>query len=152
MFKLLAAAALSLCLAACGMWPGKKDDASASAPPLQAAFVLPDPSVVMEANPPPPFTYWAPEGATIRNHPNVPGIWNAFVEGRNVATYFGDQCRASGYQRFVGQPLQSMPQPAEDTELRVSCSDCPVNSDLRANRINVIFDQGTQKITQIACY
>ncbi len=107
---------------------------------------------MIEADPPPPFTYWAPEGATIRNHPNVPGLWNAFVDGRNVATYFGDECRASEFQRFVGAPVQSFPAPPPGVELRTSCETCPVNDDLRPSRMNVIFNEATQEITRVACY
>ena len=38
---------------------------------------LATPNVVMEADPLPPFTYWAPESATIRNHPRMDGVWIA---------------------------------------------------------------------------
>ena len=105
----------------------------------------------MEADPPPPFTYWAPEGSIIRNHGN-PGLWVAYLNGRNVKTYFGDQCRASTWQHLVGQPVSSVPTPPPGTELRTSCTSCAVNDDLRPNRINVLFDEHTQRITEIACY
>lgn len=120
---------------------------SASAP-----YELPQPKITMEATPPPPHTYWAPEGATIRNHPHVPGIWLAFVDGRNVASYYGDQCRASEYQRFIGEPLLSIAPPPPGMEERRSCEGCPVNADLRPDRVNVIFDNATQTIVQVACY
>lgn len=107
---------------------------------------------MIEADPPPPFTYWAPEGATIRSHPSVPGLWNAFVNGRNVATYFGDACRASEFQRFVGSPVQSFPAPPAGVEICNSCETCAVNDDLRPNRMNVIFDEATQEVTRVACY
>jgi hypothetical protein len=115
------------------------------------AFELARPNVVMEADPPPPFTYWAPEGAVIRNHGNA-GVWVAYVDGRNVATYFGDECRASELQRFVGQPLSAMPAPAEGIAIRSSCTTCAVNDDLRRNRVNVVFQEETQRVVSIACY
>lgn len=115
------------------------------------AFQLPRPNVVVEADPPPPFTYWAPEGAVIRNHGN-PGVWVAYVEGRNVAYYFGDQCRASEWQRFVGQPLSVIPEPPEGVSIRTSCSTCAVTDDLRRDRINVVFEEATQRVVGIACH
>jgi len=105
----------------------------------------------MEADPPPPFTYWAPEGSVIRNHGN-PGLWVAYLNGRNVKTYFGDQCRASTWQYLVGQPVSALPRSPPGTELRASCTSCAVNDDLRPNRVNVLFDEATQRITEIACY
>ncbi|GAM98548.1 hypothetical protein U91I_02183 [alpha proteobacterium U9-1i] len=141
--------ALTLALSACSAQP------NSSAPePAPAASVPPlaQPNVTMEADPPPPFTYWAPEGSTIRNHPHAPGIWHAFVDGRQTDIYFGDACRASEWQYLVGQPLQSLPRTPAGMELRPSCETCAVNSDLRRNRINVLFDEPTQTITKIACY
>lgn len=127
-----------------------REAAELSAAPSIAPFVLPQPNVTIAADPPPPFTYWAPEGSTIRNHPN-PGIWNAFVDGRNVATYFGDACRASAFQAYVGQKVQSLPPPPSGVDVRLSCESCAVNDDLRPNRMNVIHDSA-ETIVRIACY
>jgi hypothetical protein len=55
-------------------------------------------------------------------------------------------------QRFVGAPLRSYPPAPEGVEARTSCVGRAVNSDLRPNRVNVIFDDATQRITKIACY
>jgi hypothetical protein len=123
----------------------------ASAAPSAALFVLAQPNVTIAADPAPPFTYWAPEGATIRNHPNVPGLWQAFVGGKNVATYFGDACGASRLQAYVGKPLQSFPPSAPGAEVRTACETCPVHDDLRPSRINVIHDNA-ETIVKIACY
>lgn len=125
---------------------------AASVEPAPPEYKLAEPAVVMEATPPPPFTYWAPEGATIRNHPNVPGMWLAFVGEQNVASYSGDDCGASAYQRFVGQSADALPAPPEGVEVRPSCEGCAVNGDLRPTRMNVVFDEGTRAITRIACY
>lgn len=147
----LAAASLALILAACSQ-PSTPVESATPAAPEPPPFELPKPTVVMEADPAPPFTYWAPEGATIRNHPNVPGLWNAFVDGQNVATYYGDDCRASDYQRFVGANADAVPTPPPPVEVRLSCETCPVNSDLRMNRMNVIFEEASRTVTKIACY
>jgi hypothetical protein len=120
--------------------------------PAPPTFELAEPTVAMEATPQPPFTYWAPEGATIRNHPNVPGMWLAFVGGQNVATYVGDACRASAYQRFVGQSADALPAPQDGVDVRLSCEGCAVNGDLRPNRMNLVFDEETRVITRIACF
>jgi hypothetical protein len=123
-----------------------------SAPPVIEAppFDLPRPNVLVEADPPPPFTYWAPEGSTIRNHGN-PGLWVAHLDGRQVI-YFGDACRASEWQHYVGQPLTALlPAPAGMT-IRTYCTTCAKTDDLRQDRINVVFEEDTQRITEIACH
>ncbi|WP_173088958.1 hypothetical protein [Devosia sp. 1635] len=112
---------------------------------------LPEPRVVMEANPPPPFTYWAPEGSTIINHPNGGGVWIAEQNGERAAYYFGDQCKASDFQELVGQPLDSFPADEVGEDLRTACTECAVTSDLRFDRVNVWFDQDTSIIDEISC-
>jgi hypothetical protein len=61
-----------------------------------AAFALAKPNVVMAADPQPSFTYWAPDYATILNHPCQPGIWIAESPGGSRKHYFGDSCRLTG--------------------------------------------------------
>jgi hypothetical protein len=119
--------------------------------PRTAPYQLPRPNVTIEAEPPPSFTYWAPEGAVVKNHPHAPGIWLAFLNGRNVASYYRDECHACEYQRFVGTPLSALPIMPEGVTLRASGVGCAVNSDLRRDRMNVQFDADLT-ITQIVCY
>ncbi|AZO00121.1 hypothetical protein EJ066_25010 [Mesorhizobium sp. M9A.F.Ca.ET.002.03.1.2] len=85
---------------------------------------LAEPRVVIEADPAPPFTYWAPEGSTIRNHPRNPAIWVAQVAGQPERYYYGDQCQASRYQHLLGRPLTEMPDPPEEAIWRTHCSKC----------------------------
>jgi hypothetical protein len=113
-------------------------------------FALTQPNVVVEADPPPPFTYWAPDGSVIRNHSN-PGLWVAHLDGRQII-YFGDSCRASDWQRYVGQPLSSLPPAPSGMTIRTYCTQCAKTDDLRRDRINVVFDDQTQRITEIACH
>lgn len=134
------------CLGACA--PATQSAAPPETPP--AAYALPDPNVTIAADPAPPFTYWAPEGSTIMNHPHQPGIWTAETQGGRVY-YFGDACRASEFQRFVGQPLSALPPPPEGTERRTFCTTCAHTDDLRLNRMNIAFDEATQTIEQIFC-
>jgi hypothetical protein len=117
----------------------------------EPTFDLPQPNVVLSADPAPPFTYWAPEGAVIRNHGN-PGVWVAYVDGRSVATYFGDECRASELQRYIGQRLSAVPTPSDGISVRTSCTTCAVTDDLRRDRLNVVFDEVSQRVVSIACY
>jgi hypothetical protein len=112
---------------------------------------LPEPDVVMEADPPPPFTYWAPEGSTIINHSRSGSTWIAEKDGRPVAYYFGDMCKASTFQRFIGQQLSDFPQPAADAEWRFACTDCAVQSDLNFNRMTISFDEETNIVRSAAC-
>ena len=150
--RLTTALALAAALISCAP-PAPSSEARIPADIRDGAppFELPRPNVVVEADPAPPFTYWAPDRAVIRNHGNA-GVWVAYVDGVNVATYFGDECRASELQRYVGQPLSAVPQPPPGVALRTSCSTCPVNDDLRRNRVNIVFDQSSQRVVSIACY
>ena len=112
---------------------------------------LATPNVIMEADPPPPFTYWAPENSKIRNHPRVDGVWIADTEGHPTRYYYGDQCRASEFQRFVGQPLDALPEKTADATWRMACSTCAVTSDLGRARMNVVYDDSSRMITSIWC-
>lgn len=130
--------------------PAVKDTpAQTSEPP---AFALPQPTVVMAADPPPPLSYWAPEGATIRNHPHVPEIWLAEVGGRSVKTHFGDQCGASRYQHLVGKPWVDTPAMPPASEIRKFCTTCPHTDDLRSGRINIAINEATNLVAEISCF
>lgn len=133
------------------MVPGCTSPESRQGGVVPAAVELPQPNVVMEADPPPPFTYWAPEGATIRNHPRIGGIWIAQRDGEHDRYYNGDQCLASRYQQFVGRTLADMPKAPEGSKWRVFCSTCAATSDLGWGRLNVNYDDQTREITSIWC-
>jgi hypothetical protein len=85
----------------------------------------------MEADPQPPFTYWAPEGATIRNHPRDPATWVAESGDGSRTYYFGDQCRASEHQDWIGQSVEALPAPPVGSVWRVGCTTCAQTSDLK---------------------
>jgi hypothetical protein len=116
-----------------------------------AASPLATPNVVMAADPRPPFTYWAPENSTIRNHPREPGIWIAETPSGSRKYYYGDQCHASEFQRFVGQSVDALPEKPVNATWRLTCSTCMVTSDLGWKRMNVSFDQQTKVISDISC-
>jgi hypothetical protein len=116
-----------------------------------ATSELARPNVVMAADPQPPFAYWAPENSTIRNHPRQPGIWIAESPNGSRKFYFGDQCRASEFQRFVGQSVDALPEKPASATWRLACSTCASTSDLGWTRMNVSFDQETKTISEISC-
>ncbi|WP_330999207.1 hypothetical protein [Oryzicola mucosus] len=116
-----------------------------------ANSALAEPNVIMVANPQPPYTYWAPENSTIRNHPRERGIWIAETKDGSRKYYFGDQCRASDYQRFVGQPMDALPKKPANATWRLGCSTCAHTSDLVRTRMNVTHSEKTGAINEIYC-
>lgn len=118
--------------------------------PEPAAPVLAQPRVDMQADPPPPHTYWAPEGATIRNHPAQPGVWVAEVNGRPGPFYFGDACQAARRQGWIGQDVAAL-RPDIPPGARVSAQDQAVTSDLGFERLNVVLDQPDGRVVRVAC-
>jgi hypothetical protein len=152
--RIVIALALATSLGACGLAdtaPSSETRNPADIPSESSQFELPQANVVVEADPPPPFTYWAPEGSVIRNHGN-PGLWIAELDGRSVKIYFGDQCRASEWQHLVGQPLSALPEPPAGMSVRTYCTTCAKTDDLRSDRINVVFAEETHRIVEIACH
>lgn len=138
-----------------GAPPGEASEAGTdqpNVPPSPSTKIsLATPNVVMLADPPPPFTYWAPENSTVKNHPHQPGIWIADGPDRSRKYYFGDQCKASEYQALVGHTISELPDRPEGATWRLKCSTCPVTSDLRPNRLNVSYDEVTKIIDDISC-
>ena len=109
------------------------------------------PNVVMAADPPPPSIYWAPEHSTVRNHPRQPGIWVAESKDGSRKYYFGDQCRASEFQSFIGQRVDALPERPTNAIWRLACSTCARLSDMDWMRMNVTYDQQTRTINDISC-
>lgn len=129
---------------ACGTADGQQTDQA-------AAPMLPTPEVVMQADPAPPFTYWAAEGSTIRNHARQAGVWIAQGPGQTDRYYFGDRCQASRYQQFVGRPVSEMPAPPQGAEWRTHCTTCAVIQNLVSTRMNISFNEDTKTIEAITC-
>jgi hypothetical protein len=121
--------------------------ASEGEPPAPEA-PLATPSVIMEADPPPPFTYWAPEGSVVRNH-DVEGIWTADLDGLRTY-YFGDGCGASRLQRLVGQPVEAVP--SDTAGWRIVHTREAVTQDLRRDRTNVVYNEATRLILSVSCH
>lgn len=112
---------------------------------------LPEPAVTMTADPRPPYTYWAPEGSEVRNHPSNPNAWMAFGPGSAVVYYFGDACEAAAKQTWVGRARSSLPEPPTGDEWRIVESGQSVLQDLRLDRLNIEIDPQTQQVVSITC-
>lgn len=112
----------------------------------------PRPNVVVRADPAPPHTYWAPEGSEIRNHPNVSGIWMAYVDGRQIGYYFGDDCGASGRQSWIGLLRSELPVRPANEAWRIFETGQPTTDDLRRDRTNIEIDPDTQRVVQVSCH
>ncbi|MER2535267.1 MAG: hypothetical protein ABTQ31_08890 [Rhizobiaceae bacterium] len=109
------------------------------------------PAVRMNADPEPPFTYWAPEGSSVVNHPRVKGVWIAEIEGKASVYYFGDLCKASEFQMLVGSGRDHLPAKPQNANWRFICSGCAALSDLHYDRLNILFDEKTDLIESVSC-
>lgn len=145
-FKLITFASALTLLGACSSEP----EVPVATHPA-ASSGLATPVVTMAADPPPPFTYWAPEGSTIRNHPNDQGAWIAERADGTRKFYFGDQCRASERQGWVGQSVDTLPQTPSGQKWRTACTTCAVTSDLQRDRLNISYDETTRRVVEVSC-
>lgn len=139
--------------AASDIRPTPPDDPAATdrTPPENKAQDRRPLGVTVAADPPPPFTYWAPAGSVIRNHGN-PGLWVAELNGRQVKTYFGDDCGASQLQGWIGQDVDTLPALPPVLPQRSFARDEPVTQDLSRNRINVIYEPRSRRVEEVACF
>jgi hypothetical protein len=62
-----------------------------------------------------------------------------------------DQCRAAGYQRYIGRSRAALPPRPADEVWRVSCTTCPVTMDYSPRRLNILFDEATGVIREVKC-
>lgn len=145
-FRLIILSSAAACLGACSVEHEAPGVGSTAWPNALAT-----PTVTMAADPPPPFTYWAPVGATIRNHPREAAIWIAETADGSRKFYFGDQCRASQRQSWIGQSVEALPRAPHDQVWRIACSTCAVTSDLHRDRLNISYDEVTRSIIEVSC-
>lgn len=144
-----------LLLAACGAPQAEApadppSDGDTAAAPARVEG-LPEPAVTMTADPPPPYTYWAPEGSEVRNHPSNPNVWVAFGPGSTVAYYFGDACEAAAKQTWIGRARSDLPEPPTGAEWRIVESGESVVQDLQLDRLNIEIDPQTLQVISISC-
>ena len=62
-----------------------------------------------------------------------------------------DTCGASALAGLVGRPRTEIPVAVDLTRRRVSCTACPVAPDVRMDRLNILFDAQTGRVTKITC-
>ncbi len=62
-----------------------------------------------------------------------------------------DQCLAPSYQSWVGRDRSTLPPRPEGEIWRMVCSTCAVTMDYVPYRLNIVYDAGTNIITQMKC-
>ena len=60
-----------------------------------------------------------------------------------------DQCGASRYQWLIGRPRSAIPQ--QQSNWRVTCTDCPITLDHSPARLNIFFDSETERVEEVRC-
>ena len=62
-----------------------------------------------------------------------------------------DQCGAVDLQHLIGRSRLEAPVPLRPERHRVACTTCPVALDFDETRLNILFDTGTGRITEVRC-
>ena len=67
-----------------------------------------------------------------------------------VETPIPQQCGIEGARSLVGAHVGAVSF-AQDANVRIACTTCPVTKDLRPDRLNIRFDEATGIIESVAC-
>ncbi|WP_144259512.1 I78 family peptidase inhibitor [Methylocystis sp. ATCC 49242] len=59
-------------------------------------------------------------------------------------------CEAEGLERFIGKPVKEL-QRIRTIDVRYVCSTCPATMDFSAQRLTVVYDRSTGRITELSC-
>lgn len=62
-----------------------------------------------------------------------------------------DQCGLKDAQAFVGKARTDLPAPVDPSRWRVACTTCPVTTDYRPDRLNILFNPDTGVVQQVKC-
>ena len=62
-----------------------------------------------------------------------------------------DTCGAAALAGLVGRPRTQIPVPVDLSRRRVACTACPVAADVRLDRVNILFDAQSGRVTKITC-
>ncbi len=62
-----------------------------------------------------------------------------------------DTCGANALAYLIGRPKTEIPIPTDLSHRRVACAACPVAPDVRLDRLNIIYDAETGKVTRLSC-
>ena len=79
-----------------------------------------------------------------------PGVSAAPPEAPKPAPVV-DQCGAVDLQHLIGRSRLEAPVPLRPERHRVACTTCPVAQDFNETRLNILFDAGTGRITEVRC-
>ena len=61
------------------------------------------------------------------------------------------ECKADAYRSYIGKNRSELPAtPAGETR-RVVCSTCAVTMDFNPERVNIVYDAGSNLVTEVKC-
>ena len=63
----------------------------------------------------------------------------------------GDTCGMTELRRLIGRPRTELPVPVDPARRRVVCTTCPMTFDLRPDRLTVLYDADTGRVTKLIC-
>ena len=61
------------------------------------------------------------------------------------------ECKAYVYRTYIGRNRSELPSTPAGETWRVTCSTCAVTMDYNPNRLNIVYDDTTNMITQVKC-
>lgn len=62
-----------------------------------------------------------------------------------------DLCHAKPLQWLVGRDRSEIPVPADLTNRRVACTTCPRTEARSPYLLNILYDAGTNRVTEVSC-
>lgn len=62
-----------------------------------------------------------------------------------------DLCRARPLQWLVGRDRSEIPVPVDLTNRRVACTTCPRTEARSPYLLNILYDAGTNRVTEVSC-
>ena len=62
-----------------------------------------------------------------------------------------DTCGAAALAGLIGKLRSQIPVAVDLSRRRVSCTACPVAPEIRLDRVNILYDASTGRVTRITC-
>lgn len=62
-----------------------------------------------------------------------------------------DTCGATDLLSLIGRPRTEIPVPVNPSRRRVLCTTCPMTRDFRQDRLTILFDADTGRVTKLMC-
>jgi len=79
---------------------------------------------------------------------NAPG---SASPGSDAALSRPNQCGAERYRWLIGRNRSEIPVRPAGAAWRVSCTECALTEDYSPQRLNILFNQRTQKVEKVYC-